>query len=312
MKSMSFFLTRRNCLFILLALVTAVSLGCTRKDEARLGTPANPFKLYFIPAVDTNAIATSADEIISFIKQQTGYEVKGGIPTSYIAVIEALGSKQADAASLNTFGYILANKKYGVQARLRYIQGESDLTYRAQVIVRGDRGYHKLEDLRGKKFAFVDPASTAGYLLPFKMFKDRGIELGETVFAQRHDSVVTMVYQGQVDGGATYWSAAGPDGKIRDARNRVLTQYPDVAEKVKILELSEEVPNAPFVFRKDVPEEMARKVTEALVAFSKTEHGKEVLKSVFDIGGFVPATDADYNVVREMLVKLGKDAEELL
>src|SRR5690606_17745430 len=143
---------------------------------------------------------------------------KAAVPTSYIAVVEAFGTKKADFAAFNTFSYILAKdiKKYDVQAFINVVRGEGETHYKGQIVARRDSGIKTIQDLNGKKFAFTDPASTSGYILPQKLFNDAGITLGGTVFAQKHDNVITMVYQKQVDAGATYYSEPH-GGQIRDA-----------------------------------------------------------------------------------------------
>src|SRR6185437_3716402 len=117
----------------------------------------------------------------------------------------SFGTNRADVAALNTYGYIIAHEKYGAEARLITIR-YGDSTYKAQFLARSDSGIKKLEDLNGKKIAFVDPASISGYLLPLKYLKDRGIKPKETMFAMRHDNVISMIYQHQVDAGATFYS----------------------------------------------------------------------------------------------------------
>lgn len=110
-----------------------------------------------------------------------------------------------------------------------------------------------IEDLT-KKAAYVDPASTSGYILPLKLLKDKKIETKETVFALKHDNVISMVYQGQVDAGAAFFSPSHKNEKgeeeIEDARRLVKTQYPDVEKKISIIGMSDSIPNDPFVFRK--------------------------------------------------------------
>jgi phosphonate transport system substrate-binding protein len=71
---------------------------------------------------------------------------------------------------------------------------------------------------------------------------DKGIQLKDSVFAMKHDSVITMMYQKQVDAGATFYSPP-ENGKIEDARRLVLQQYPDVEEKIKNQKALEELFN---------------------------------------------------------------------
>ncbi|MEN0060012.1 MAG: phosphate/phosphite/phosphonate ABC transporter substrate-binding protein [Bdellovibrio sp.] len=194
----------------------------------------------------------------------------------------------------------MAHKRFGVEARLTVIRNGL-ATYQSQFLVRSDSNIKSLSDLSGKKIAFVDPASTSGYLLPLKSLRDRKIQPKEEVFAMKHDSVVSMVYQRQVDAGATYYSPPR-DGKLEDARRLVKAQYPDVESKVRILELSDPIPNDPIVFRKDIPEEIKEKVVEALLQFASTEEGRKAIDLMLGATAFKRSTDGDYDSVREMLV----------
>lgn len=294
--------------FILTALVLPFLLiGCT-KSRGELGTAKNPIKLYFVPSVDAKVIEINSKKFKAYLEKETPYLYEISIPQSFIAVVEAFGTKRADIAGLNTFGYALAHKKYGAQARLTVIRFGLP-TYQSQFVVRADSKIKTLKDLHDKKVAFVDPASTSGYLIPLKTLSDKGIKPKETVFAMKHDSVISMVYQGQVDAGATYYTPVF-EGKIQDARRLVLTQYPDVEKKVKILELSEPVPNDPIVFRKDMPEEMKLKIIQAFKNFLKTPEGKIAFDEVFGATDLIDATDETYLPSMEMFKSLGVDMEQ--
>lgn len=306
-------------MLIRLSLITLIAmaflfLGCTKKT-AILGSVENPIKLHFVPSVDAKVIEENSKSFKEYLEKNTEYKYEITIPQSYIAVVEAFGTKRADVAAFNTFGYILAHKKYGAEAKMTVLRNGS-ATYQSQFIVKTGSKIKKLEDLAGKKIAFVEPASASGYLLPLKTLKEKGIVPKETVFAGKHDNVVSMVYQGQVDAGATFYSPPFKDEngvmKIEDARRLVLTQYPDVESKVEILSLSEPVTNDPIVFRKEMPEEMKAKIVDVMMAFAGTAEGKVAFKAIYGITEVKKATDADYDAAREMLKTTGANAEELL
>lgn len=283
-------------------------LSCTSKKE-ELGSEANPIKLYFVPSVDAKVIANSSTVFKEYLEKNTPYKYKVAIPTSFIAVVEAFGTKRADIAALNTFGYVLAHEKYGAEAWLTFIRfGHSE--YRAQIIARNDSVISKLEDISGKTVAFVDPASTSGYLMPLKLFKELAIQPKQTVFAQKHDNVVSMVYQKQADVGATFYSPP-ENGEIQDARRLVKTQYPDVEQKIKIVKLTDPIPNDPFVFRKDLDPEMKKKIADALMEFVNTKEGQTAFHSLYGVTALKRSTDQDYDKVREMLKALGQSAATL-
>jgi phosphonate transport system substrate-binding protein len=291
--------------FIILICILMVS--CTSKNE--IGTERDPIRFALVPGQDAVVLMKNSELLKKWILDQTGLHVTMQVPTSYIAVVEAFGSKRVDLAILNTFGYVLAHDKYGAEALLIGVNGERS-EYWGQIITKDPR-IKSLQDLTGKKFAYVDPASTSGYVLPAKLIKDAKIKLGETVFAGKHDSVVTMVYQGRVDAGATYHTPA-ENGEPQDARRLVLAQYPDVFEKVRILQLTSPIPSDPVVFRKDLSPEIRTKLISALKSFGSTEEGKKALRNLYLLTGFKDCTDKTYDPVRKMLLDLSKNVQDLV
>lgn len=303
--------------FIQIALVLSLLscvVSCVR-NKAELGTAENPVKIQFVPSIDAKVIEDNSKKFKDYLEKHTPYKFDVTIPQSYIAVVEAFGTKRADVAAMNTFGYLIAHKKYGVEARLTALRHDL-ATYQSMFVARANGPIKKIEDLNGKKIAFVDPASTTGFIIASKTLKDKKVTPKETMFAQRHDNVISMVYQGQVDAGAAYYSppAKNENGveQIEDARRLVLTQYPDVKNKVVIINLSEPVPNDPFVFRKDMSEEMKTKIIEAMLSFVSTKEGRDSFFAIYGATGLKKAIDKDYDVVRDMLDSIGQKPEDFL
>ncbi len=296
-------------LFIAVLSVLFSSASCTRK-KGEIGTEGNPIKFMFLPSVDAQLIASRIVNVEAFLESNTPYKYKLAVPSSYVAVVEAFGTKRVDVAVINTFGYIMAHEKYGVNALMTLTRhGRHD--YKAQIVARTDSDINKIEDIQNKRFAYVDPASTSGYLLPANMFREKNIKPKETVFARKHDNVITMVYQRQVDAGATFYSP--PVGEtINDARRLVLTQYPNIKDEVKIVTLTDPVPNDPIVFRKGITDEMRAKIVEALIKYIKTEEGKSVFKDLYGADDFVKSNDAKYDPIRAILKQLSVNASDLV
>ena len=264
-----------------------------------------------MPGQEIQILQETSVKLQEYLNRKLKRHFRVDVPNSYIALVEAFGTKRVDLGIVNTFGYILAHEKYGVRARLKIVSFGRD-EYFGQIIAHKD-GIKKVADIQGKKFAFVDPASTSGYLLPAKIFKERNIKPKEFVFAGRHDVVVSMVYQKQVDAGATFnVPEKDEQGRPMDARRLVRTQYPDVDDKVVILEKTGPIPNDPIIFRKDFPPELEQKIVAALQEYVKSEEGVKVFKALFNVTDFKPATDADYDKVRDMLKELGKNAQEFI
>ncbi len=287
----------------------SLMVSCSGRN-APLGSKDNPIKFFFLPSVDANRIADKQHLVEKYLRDNTPYHYKVSVPTSYIAVIEAFGTDRADIATLNTFGYLMAHERYGVEAVILSVRFGSE-TYRGQIVARADSGIKSIEELNGKKIAFVDPSSTSGFLLPSKLLKEKNVQPKETVFAQSHPNVITMVYQKQVDAGATFYTPA-EDGKIQDARRLVKTQFPDVESAINILGLTDPIPNDPIAVRKDLPVEMRQATIDALLKYMATPEGKETFLDLYGMTGMIETNDSRYDAVREVLATLGKSASDLV
>ena len=256
-----------------------------------LGSAENPLRMMFVPSGDAQVILKGGREIGQFLQKETGLHFKTSVATSYAAVIEAMGAGKVDVGWLATFSYVLAHDKYGVELLL-VVQRFGSPFYRGQIMVSADSGIKNLAGLKGKRFAFVDPASTSGHLYPKTLLISQGFDpelfFKKSVFAGSHNAVVLSIYKGEVDGGAAY------DG----SRSAVAKTFPDIFDKVKVLTYTKEIPNDTVSVRKELPENLKLKIREGLKAISHSPEGSKVLKKLYGISGF---TDLDglFDPVRE-------------
>lgn len=272
--------------------------------EPDLGTADNPIVMSFVPSGDTQDIIASGDELAQMISDKTGLVVEANVGTDFAAVREAMGAGQAQIGWLNTFNYVLANEKYGVDAALVTVRFGST-SYRGQIIVRADSGIATLDDLKGKVFCWVDPNSTSGYIIPRIMLLANGIDpdkdFAQQIEAGSHNNVVTQVYNGDCDAGATF----------DDARSSVEADLADVKEKVVVLATTTDIPNDNVSFTKDFPQDMRDQIANALVEIAGTEEGKTALNTLYSIESLQKADDSFYDTFRADLSKAGIDIESL-
>jgi len=305
----------RSALPYFLLTILAVSWLSLRPllEDRSLGSLSHPIQFMLTPSVDAQRISVNGDLLATFLERETGLHFRTSVPTNFIAVVESFGAGKADIAIMNSFSYLLANAKYGALATLRVLRRDGERSYRGQILARSDAGIQSVEDLRNRRMAYVDPSSTSGYIYPKAFLANRNVVTGEEVFGNKHDIVVTMIYQGQVDAGATYYSA--PDattGEILDARARVKAQFPDVFEKVKILALTDEIPNDPVVFRKDFPEEYRLRIVQALMKYAATKEGRNALREIASIEGLEKTSDVDYMEMKQLIRAHSVDVEKAL
>lgn len=304
--------TARWYLIFLLVCITWISIRPLLQNNEP-GSEANPIRIMLTPSTDAHAIIKDGDLLARYLEHETGLHFSVSVPNYYITVVEAFGTNRADVAIMNTFSYLLANSKYNAKAVLRVARRYGELSYRGEFIVRADAGIDSLYQLHGKTIAYVDPSSTSGYIYPKEMLREKGIEPKQEMFANGHNQVVTKVYQGDVDAGAVFYSRQDTvTGEHLDARAKIKTEYPDVFKKVKILELTREIPNDPVVVRSGLPGDIEQNVVRALIKYASTVEGKKSLMTIASVEGFVPSSDSDYQDVRELVSRYDIDMEAAL
>lgn len=284
-----------------LILVLAIS-GCGNekagpKKEAALGSAQNPIKMALVPSLDTKKLVISGEKLADLLQKQTGLYYKVSVPTSYAAVISAMGAGNVDVGWLSPLPYVIAHDEYGVKVILVTVRNKS-IKYRSVIIARTDTGINKLSDLNGKKFAYGDPVSTSGSIYPKHLIRTSGYDpekfFSNVIYAGAHDKVVMAVYNKQVDGGAIY------GGEVSDAREKVISTIPDVMEKTHVIAKSIEIPNDTVSVRRGLSPELTKKIRDGLMKVASSDEGRIAVMSLYGIDGFEIAKDSGYDSVRKV------------
>jgi phosphonate transport system substrate-binding protein len=276
------------------------------------GSTSNPVTMAFVPSADSQKVLASGEPLAKLLQDATNLNFKVSVPTSYTTVIEAMGANQVDVGWLAPFAYVLAHDKNSSQVLLASVR-QGSKTYRSQIVVRADSGITTIEQLRGKKFAFVDPASASGFLFPNALLAGMGIDyktfFSDTIFAGGHDKSIIAVYNKQVDGGASFGNNVDT-GPPTDARTLVLSTLPDVMTVVKPITQTDPIPNDTVSVRAGLDASLVKLLTDGLLYVQSTPDGKTALKNLYGIDGLAPATDKDYDTVRTAAKALNLDLEQ--
>src|SRR5215203_1981773 len=292
-------------------MAATIVASCGMGGGAALGTKDNPIKMAFVPSSDSQKVLSSGEPLGQLLENETGYAFKVSVPTNYAAVIEAMGANNVDVGWLATFAYVLARDKFGADAVLATVR-QGSKTYTGEIIVHADSGINTLDQLRGKKFAFVDPSSASGYLYPNALLKQKLPDYSDNFFAERifaggHDKVVIAVYNKQVDGGATFGDSV--IGQVTDARTVVVNTLPDVMSKVKVIGKTAPIPNDTVSVRKGLEASLVSQIRDGLLGVSQTDDGKKLLAALYNINGLATAQDSEYDSVRTAALVLNLDIE---
>src|SRR5207247_1707104 len=187
-----------------------------------VGTAADqPLILAFTPSRDPVALQEAGDEFAKTVTRMSGVPIRAQVASDYAGVVEALRSRRVDLAFVHPVGYVLANREAGCQILVRDVwQGKT--AYTARFYVRKGSGIERVEDLRGKSVAFVDPASSSGYIYPMVLLIKKGLVrdrdpktfFKEALFAGTHEAALQSVVHGRVDAAASFDKA--PEIHLKD------------------------------------------------------------------------------------------------
>ncbi|HQS20946.1 MULTISPECIES: phosphate/phosphite/phosphonate ABC transporter substrate-binding protein [unclassified Acidovorax] len=216
---------------------------------------------------------------------------------SYGAVIEGLLNDSIDLAELGPASYaMLLDRKASVSPFAALSStgptGANVLgTYRSILIVRSGRGLAGVSDLRNKSLSLTDPASTSGNLVPRRFIQQQmgqsiGSYFGRITFAGSHDRSIEAVRKGMV--------AAGFVSRTR--YDEALTAGRVGPDDLAVLWQSEPLPPDPFVLRNRLCKTVVEKIHRV---FFNTEPLRAMLRAR-GAERFIPVTNADYQVIREM------------
>lgn len=299
---------------IVIALLAAVCLvttvSCTLR-RGEVGSEKNPVQLWFMPLKDEAVFKTNAPIIEKFLEEATGLSVETKLASSFIDIVKAFGKKKADVAFMNTLGYLLSNDWSKTQPLLQYTYGDLYRTYSGEIIARVG-SVSSPADLNGKSIAFVDPYSAAGYLYALKYLKDSNIKPSKMEFAGGHIAAVEMVYRGDVDAAAAYHEHPGAAGEARDARAELLAKYPDIVSVVKIVALTDAIPNGPLAVRHDLNAETVAKLQAAFQRLANTPEGRKALMDLYNITGLERVDPNVYTPVGNVIREVGKTIQEMV
>lgn len=285
-----------------------LALQCTKEP---VGTPARPLAIRLMPARNPEAQKALASSLEEYLTSRLSATVQVSGTGDYYSIVDGFAAGSVHAAFINTMGYVAAHKWGGAEAVLALVFRSGKASYAGKIIVRRDGPVKKPEDLKGRKFAFHDRYSTAGYLLPFSYLRRNKIKPSELVHLPAYRDIVLGVYERKFDAGAIYFD--DPEGRnIRDARQEILSEHPDAAETLVILDETGRVPASPFAVARALNDSLADRLTSSVLDYSRSEEGRRLLLDTYDVSSLAETTDADYNGVRESLNTAGLTEEDLV
>lgn len=274
--------------------VAAVLLGMAALaavDPAAAGE--KPVKIGIMPTDTVKALIEKYQPLMDYLARKVGRPFEVHPVNSYDDIIRELNSGEIDGG---LFGSFKANEALATIGAVPAARPEKtgNSSYRGIVIVRKDSGFGKIEDLKGKSFDYVSTGTSAGYVFPLALLRQRKIDPGtffsRTSFAGKHEITLAKVLNKEVDGAA-----------MKDTVfNKLAKSDPRVNAELTILHKSEAFPDATFLFRKETPAALVKAVRNALLGMEKDPAGKPALRSV-DADRYILTDKKDFAYLAKLM-----------
>ncbi|MBT9247056.1 phosphonate ABC transporter substrate-binding protein [Gemmobacter fulvus] len=288
---------------LLAALVATTALSGTAMAEGITG-----FNIGLLGGENAQDRMTSNECLRNYAEETLGVPVKLFAPADYDGVIQGLLGGTIDMAWLGASAYakVYLTDPEAVDVALVKTNLDGSFTYHSIGFARKDKGVTSLADMKGKVFAFGDPNSTSGYLIPsveipeaIGATMENGDYFGEVKFVGGHEQTIVAVANGDVDAGVTWadgqgnWEDGYNSGALRKAVDAGLVDMNDVVEIWK----SKPIPEGPVVLRRALPQDVKDKMIDLVKGMHAKDADCAYGIAAGETAGFTPITHDYYGSI---------------
>lgn len=247
--------------------------------------------LGLIPTESSDNITDRFDNLAKYLEKKLGVEIKMQVATDYAGVITAMQFKHVDVAYYGPKSYVEAADRAGAEALVMEVAEDGSKGYKGVIIAKKGSPITTMEAAKGKIWAFTDPNSTSGTLVPTVYFvKTLQIDpekyFSKVIYSGSHEASILAVKGGKVDLAST--------NDLDLSRGNGKQWQTD--QDFQILWTSELIPGSPMACRKDLPDSLKQALKEAFLAYDDQE-GLKKLK----LKGYTAADNKDYDPIREQI-----------
>jgi len=252
--------------------------------------------------ISTDSASAQRDRWEPFFRDMekaTGLTVKSFYAPDYAGVIEAMRFNKVQVAWYGNKAAMEAVDRAEGEVFAQVVYADGTLGYYSLLITHKDSPYNNLDDVikNGKSinFGIGDPNSTSGFLVPsYYVFAQKKLdprEVFKTVRNASHGANIQAVLAKQVD------VATNNTEEI----DRLKATKPELAADIKVIWKSPLIPSDPFVWRKDLDKDSKEKIRKFVLNYAKTNPAeKDVLKNIYNYGGFKASSNAQLNPIRQL------------
>lgn len=311
------------------AAAALVLTGCSAADGADSGASDSAWPeeitISLVPSTENADLAEALTPLTSYLSDELGIKVNGVVASNYAATVEALGADQAqviitDAGSLynaiNQYDaeLILRDVRFGASSyasvaytnnpdkycddepvKAKYAANDVELSFCNGIEKAGEAstgtGPAAIDSLakidKGTKVALQAATSPAGYQYPVVAMQAAGIDTDKDITqvpVEGNNNAVLAVYNGDAEVAFGFW----------DARSSVLTEAPDVADKVVAFGYTDMIPNGGVAVSSSLPDDLVAQLTELMDGYvDSSDEAKQVMTDLVSLTDWTAETSQD-------------------
>lgn len=304
--------TLRAWSLLLVALFALLSCGgdaeAPRKVDlsrrANLTAPraASAITYAYLPQYSHSVSYARHHLLVQHLARRTGLDFRQIFPDTFADHIRLMAEGHMDVSFSNPFAYIEMAKN-GARAFARIVEPGGQPSFHGVIICRKDNPrITTLEDCRGMRWIAVDPLSAGGFLYPLGLFLEHGLrrrDFSEIAFAPgpggKQEKVVLAVLAGRYD-----------IGSIRDGTLELMADKADLGQ-IRVLGRSRPYPGWMYAAGSRLSQDRVDRIAQALFALDPADPDQAVILESAGMGGILPASDQDFDPVRELVAAVERD-----
>ncbi len=285
-----------NKLLAVLAATTALATPVFAQEAIK------EFNIGILGGENAQDRLTSNECFRAKVEEALGVPVKLFTPADYDGVIQGLLGGTIDYAGLGASAYakIYLTDPEAVDVTLTTQNVDGSTGYYSIGFARKDSGITTIEEAKGKSFAFADPNSTSGYLVPAAELQASLGKLeeyfAEVKFSGGHEQTIVGVANGDFASGVSWadglgnWEDGYTNGAFRKAADAGLVDMNEIVEIWR----SKLIPNGPYVVRRSLPEDVKAKVNDLVDNMWTTDPTCAYAVAAGEAKDFVPVKHEEF------------------
>jgi phosphonate transport system substrate-binding protein len=247
-------------------------------------------RMVTVPRLTPDQLQKMFAPLMEYLERETGEKVSLVVPKDFEGVKETVKAGKVDLGFVNPLIYIQAKQIADIEPLALSSEVKSGTRLRGIIIARSDSGVTRLQDLKSKKFMFVEQDSPAGHIFQKLLLSRAGFDVNKDIvmlpFAKTHEGVVEAVLNRTADAGG-----------VREEQLDKMKGTIDVSQ-LKIVGYSDYFPNWPFFATPGLKKSTAERVKAALLKLKPNDPQNEKILGPLRLTGCIPVSDREYDDLR--------------